>query len=139
MDEQDLGTMMKEFAHDAVSFAFDQYQTSLDYSDESIQSVERIFDALYTELGQNDNDNIEPENVDAVCGMFGGYIGEVLRRKYGGHWKVETIASGEPVVCIHINQNYFFPLAKVFKRLSNGSSDDVWFYYQVIKQKLECE
>lgn len=138
MDEQDLGLMMKEFADDAAAFALDQYQTTLDYSDESIQSVERILGALYAELGQNDNDNRELENVDALCGMFGGYIGEVLRRQYGGYWKIETIASEQPMVCLQVKESYVFPLPKVFKRLSNGSSDDVWFYYEVIRQKLEA-
>ncbi len=134
--------MMNEFAQDAVSFAQDQYQTNLDYSDESVRAVEKILNQLYrelprTEAGEMSEEASVQETVDAICNMFGGYVGEVIRRQYGGEWKIETQVSDQPMVCLQVEGNYIFPPAKVYKRLANGSGDDLWFYYEVIRQKIE--
>ena len=137
-----IASMMNDFAQDAVGFAQDQYQTNLDYSDQSIRDVEKILDILHHELPRTVSGDMTEEasmqdTVDAICNMFGGYIGEVIRREYGGEWKIETMASDHPMVCLQVKGNYIFPSAKVYKRLANGSGDDLWFYYEVIKQKFE--
>jgi hypothetical protein len=142
MSEPTIASMMNEFAHNAVGFAQDQYQINLDYSDESIQAVEKILDILHQELPRNESGEISEEasvqdTVDAICNMFGGYVGEVIRRQYGGEWKVETIMSDQPMVCLQVGGNYISPPAKVYKRLATGSGDDLWFYYQVVRQKIE--
>lgn len=63
--------------------------------------------------------------------IWGGYIGEVIRRKWGGNWSTENEAyPGE--LTLKIFDNNIFPPSKVYKRLTNGSGDNIWFYYQVL-------
>ena len=141
MTEPTITTMMDEFAQDALSFAQHQYQTKLDYSDESIRAIEEILNNLYGELPRNESGEISKEasvqqTVEAICNMFGGYLVEVIRRQFGGKWKIETKLTERPMVSLQVKGTYIFPPAKIYKRLAEGSGDDVWFYYQVVKQRI---
>lgn len=68
--------------------------------------------------------------------MFGGYVGEVIRRKSGGSWEIDsTIAPGEFVYALRVGTAQLFPPAKVHKRIVNGAEDNIVQYYAVLKQR----
>lgn len=69
--------------------------------------------------------------------MYGGYLGEVIRRARGGEWVIDTeVAPGQQVLSLRKGDNRMFPANKVQKRLLNGSEDNVWFYFQVAMTEL---
>ncbi len=128
---------MEAYAQDAVDHASSR-GVSLDFSPESVRAVEGILARMYGErprgwlktrvlkLGPS------PEQVWTFAKMYGGYVGEVLRRKGGGEWQIAAQPSpfaGSIVLCK--DDVSLPPPAKVYKRLTDGPEDDVWVYFQV--------
>ncbi len=76
---------------------------------------------------------INPSRIDVMAKMFGGYIGETVRIKWGGEWHINTeITPGNGIYALSVSGKEIFPCVKVWKRLINGSEDDIWFYYQAL-------
>jgi hypothetical protein len=133
--------MMAAYAMDAVDHAKTACGVNLDYSAESIRNVEAVLERLHSEmprgflarlLGRAPSD----ETIWTMCKMYGGYIGEVVRRTGGGEWVLDTeIAPGERVIALRKGEGRMFPPSKVQKRLTNGSQDNVWSYFQVLMKE----
>jgi hypothetical protein len=78
------------------------------------------------------------ETIETLCKMYGGYIGEIYRRTAGGTWELrEDIPGSEgPVLTVSsAGGSAIFPPAKGWKRIHNGTEDDVWFYFQVVTNR----
>ncbi|HEX7828260.1 MAG TPA: hypothetical protein VF787_01330 [Thermoanaerobaculia bacterium] len=130
--------MMAAYADDAVSFARQVFSIELNSSPDSIQQVEFILDKLSrsvrrTWLKRLLRLGMSEEQTDTVAKMFGGYIGEIIRKDKGGIWQIIASPTGEGDVVALVNgEDKIFPPAKAYKRLVNGDEDNVWFYYQVL-------
>jgi hypothetical protein len=130
--------MMAAYAQDAIEAARANYQIDLDFSDESVKQVEEVLARVYSAVRRGWFRNLfrtglNADQLDTICKMFGGYIGEVIRRKHGGFWSVIDSPTGEgKVICLERGDDKIFPPARVYKRLTNGAEDDVWFYFQVV-------
>jgi hypothetical protein len=67
--------------------------------------------------------------------MYGGYIGEVFRRVGGGEWSFDEEAGpGQNYVCLRNGDQRIWPPSKVYKRITNGSEDNVWFYSRAVME-----
>ena len=138
MDKPTVGDMMAAYAGDAVNHAKAACGITLDYSPDSVRQVENVLEQLYSAMprgflarlfGKRPSDG----DVWSICKMYGGYIGEVVRRAGGGEWVLDTeITPGEQVIALRKGDGRMFPPSKVQKRLTNGSEDNVWFYFQVL-------
>jgi hypothetical protein len=130
--------MMVAYAQDAVDHAQASSGVALDYSVESIKSVEEILETLHAALprgfwGKLLGRGPSPQDVDQVCKMYGGYVGEVIRKAGGGEWISDTeIVPGQKTICLRNGTRRIWPVAKAYKRISNGSEDNVWVYSQVV-------
>lgn len=129
-----LNDVMAAYAGDAVNFARQKFQVTLDYSVESIGPVEEIAKQLYSPkaqglLGKLFNAKPSPQDLEQTCKMLGGYIGEVYRRQKGGEWAMNDKFK---VVGICRGTSWIFPPAKVQKRLINGDEDNLQFYFQFL-------
>ncbi len=118
------------YALDAVDLARDNFGNTLDWSDASVSSVEDMLAELYTQRGVA---RPSEDQVWTVAKAFGSYIGEVFRRNHGATWGMTSV-NGEALPGIQGSNScaLFWPWSKVFGRLSNGSEDNVWTYYQVL-------
>lgn len=133
MQQPTLDDMMHAYALDAVDFAREKFNVTLDFSEGSLKSVEKILNHLHETYGDFSDDDM-----DALTKMFGGYVSEVMKQFYGGHWKLETRAfPGAEVLTFEILGHDLWPHFKAGKRLVNGSEDNIWFYYRVLKQDFE--
>jgi hypothetical protein len=134
--------MMVAYAQDAVDHARTSLGVALDYSPDSIQQVEGILEKLYAAMPRGFFARLfgrgpSAQDVSTMCKMYGGYVGEVVRQAGGGEWVFDTeIVPGESTICLRKGDNRIFPPAKVYKRLTNGSEDNVWFYFQVLMKEL---
>ena len=63
---------------------------------------------------------------------FGAYIGEVIRRKFGGSWSVDHAVAGPQTFPINWHGREAFPVGWCGKRILNGDEDNVWFKFQVV-------
>jgi hypothetical protein len=117
---------MARAAEDAVEHALELHDINLDYSRESIKEVDNILALLHRLYSDDGTPEWRPSDADLKMAamMFGGYIGEVLRREVGGTWQ---IVEGSPA--ISTAKGSAFPVDKVFKRMTNGPEDDVAFFF----------
>lgn len=140
MNEATISQRMGELAEAAVAFARERYQVSLDYSEQSVQEVERILDHLHRGLSKRWmwvlRRKTRQRRIDYYSFLWGAYLGEVMRRRWGGKWTMETTATTLPTVTLKVGDGEVFPPAKVFKRLTQGTGDNVWAYFQVAGNHL---
>jgi hypothetical protein len=136
--EPTVADMMAAYAEDAVDHAQSAVGIALDYSPESIRNVEAVLEKLHAALpkgflGRLFGKGPSADDLDRVSKMYGGYVGEVIRRAGGGEWVFDTeIMPGQKVICLTKGDTKIWPPAKVYKRLTNGPEDSVWHYSQVI-------
>jgi hypothetical protein len=137
-----VGDMMGAYAQEAVEYAQRAFNISLDYSEGSVQRVEELLAKLHETMPKGSVNNLfkkgpSPEELDQMTRMMGGYIGEVIKRAWGGRWKLESAAfPGQQVITLEVKGGGdIWPQFKVGKQLINGSADSVWAYFQVLKQK----
>lgn len=130
-----LDEAMAEGAERAVAWAADQ-QLELDYSLDSVRIVERRLAALHEAVprglfGRLWTDGLSEADIQVAAMMFGAYVGEVLKKEFGGYWSDESLLDpGSKVLTLHFEngRGEVWPQIKVEKRLRNGPEDNVWHY-----------
>ncbi|HZR27732.1 MAG TPA: hypothetical protein VFA71_03050 [Terriglobales bacterium] len=144
-DAGDIGTMMQSYAEEAVRMAR-QFNVELDYTEQSLEQVEQLLGQLHDEL-QNGNmidsaapPQLDQQNVDEMSRIWGGYLGEVVRRRFGGEWTIEKYPAGDfLIVTLNVNGAKVFPAMKIHKRLTNGAADDLLLFYRNVRDRLEAK
>ena len=127
---ESVTAMAGAYAEQAVQKAR-EFNTQLDYSENSLIEVEVILAELACQVWEDDA-------VGETCKMWGSYLGEVVRRRFGGEWSVETYPGKQfATLTLSIGGNKLFPTMKVHRRLTQGEDDNVWSFYKKIKEKLE--
>ena len=127
---ESVTAMAGAYAEQAVQKAR-EFNTQLDYSENSLMEVEVILARLALEAPEGDA-------AGETCKMWGSYLGEVVRRRFGGEWSVETYPGKQfATLTLSIGGNKLFPTMKVHRRLTQGEDDNVWSFYKMIKGKLE--
>jgi hypothetical protein len=131
MQSQDsVNEMASTYAGRAVQAARG-FDVLLDYSEESLRRVEDILARL---AGQP-----QSEDLAEACKMWGSYLGEVVRRRYGGEWTIETYPGKQfATLTLSVGGNKLFPTMKVHRRLTQGQDDNVWSFYTMVKARLEA-
>jgi hypothetical protein len=142
VSETTIADVMQAYAQDAVDFAKDQFQVSLDFSENSLEQVEQILATLHNTLpkgilGKLFKHGSSQEQIGEMAKGWGGYVGEVIRRRWGGEWTTETVAHSGTVITLRVLGSDIFLPTKVYKRLMNGVEDNIWHYYQVLRQDFE--
>lgn len=137
---QDLSLMLIDNPNDPVrNYEFFDGKP-MDFSVESLNILDDYLESLRAELPEN-------EDLVKITLRAGSYIGEVIRKnstiKY--NWlefkeavklnaQIENLGFGLGTAAILWAEpdNFIFPLAKVLKRLENGSEDNVHFFAKVV-------
>ena len=125
IDPNDPNAFMPALASNAVKFAASR-GVNIDYSPDSVERVESLLAELHhlkTEGLLKDHD------LNIHAHQFGAYIGEVLRRKYGGHWEVDSEVAGPKTFPMHWKESTSFPVGWCGKRILNGEDENVWHKY----------
>ena len=127
---ESVTAMAGAYAEQAVQKAR-EFNTQLDYSENSLIEVEVILAELACQVWEDDA-------VGETCKMWGSYLGEVVRRRFGGQWSVETYPGKQfATLTLSIGGNKLFPTMKVHRRLTQGEDENVWVFYKMIKERLE--
>jgi hypothetical protein len=121
--------MALAYAEQAVTLAR-QYQANLDYSERSLRDVEAILAKLSQASPQGD--------LTETCKIWGSYLGEVVRRRFGGEWSIDTYPGKEfATLTLNLGGSKLFPSMKIHRRLSQGASENIWSFYEMVKARLE--
>ncbi len=127
MNEPSPNQIMAAYAVNAVNFAQTNFRISLDFSVKSIAQVEIIANGLYYMrpkgfIARLFRKQPSEHEVETVSKMLGSYIGEVYRQNKGGEWQINH---EHQAIGLLDGENWIFPLAKVYKRITNGKQDDL--------------
>ena len=139
-DTPTVTDMMVAYSEDAVDHARTSSGVVLDYTPESVERVETILREMYSGIPKGFFARIfkrgpTQEMIWSMCKVYGGYVGEVLRREKGGEWSFDNeIVPGTSTICLSQGTCRIWPPAKVFKRLTNGGEDNVWHYFTVVRR-----
>jgi hypothetical protein len=126
--------MVTAYAQQAVSSAY-EFNAQLDYGENSLMEVENILARLSREMPASKPTDDE---VSEICKIWGSYLGEVVRRRFGGEWSIETYPGKQfATLTLSVGGNKLFPSMKIHRRLTASEGENVWSFYRMVKAKLE--
>lgn len=127
-DAKLAGTIVAQ-SQQAIKAAKLTFDESLDFTSESLEGVERIMTKL-----QKQEPKLSDEQLTELSKLWGVYVGEVIRRYYGGQW---TTVDGVPDVAL--GGKHAAPVAKVRKRLVGGPTENLKYYFTSIMKVLSSQ
>lgn len=126
--------MMVAFSTDAVEQA-KELGVELDFSEESMKQLETILERYHASLPRGIKKLFRKgpteEQIHQVSMMWGAYLGEVMRKHLGGEWGMSK--HFDNAIAFFWKDSEVYPPAKVSKRIVGGDGDNVWVFYQVLK------
>jgi len=124
-----VAEMVFSYSEQAVKAA-EELSINLDYSEGSVAKLESVVDKVTPREG---------DDMAEACKMWGSYLGEVVRRRFGGEWSIETYPGKEfATLTLSVGGAKLFPTMKIHRRLTRGSDDNLWVFYKMIKDRLEA-
>ena len=166
MSEGTLDEMMRDYAEAAVELARD-FKIDLDYSEESLSGLDLILAQLAekrTEMlapgaasekrqeatgqgaegrtGQGATPEAAQGEVEEqmvmMCKLWGGYFGEVVRRRWGGEWAMETYPGAHfATLTLNVGGNKLFPSMKIYRCLGGEDKGGLSELYERVKGRIE--
>lgn len=92
---------------------------------------------METILDQPSIQQAQPD-ISETCKIWGSYLGEVVRRQFGGDWSIETYPGKQfATLTLTVNGSRLFPSMKMHRRLTQGSDESAWVFYQMVRARLE--
>jgi hypothetical protein len=129
-----IDSLVQAYAREAVAMA-GEFRVTLDFTENSVMEVETILARLAREMPAQQPSS---EDVGELCKMWGSYLGEVVRLRFGGEWTIETYPGKDfATLTLNVGGSKLFPSLKVHRRLTEGESDNVWAFYRMVKTRLE--
>jgi hypothetical protein len=124
----DLDTMMAAYAAAAVTIAREIFRQRLDYNSGSLVA----FEAVLSELAEKSE-----LDYDYEVKLWGGYLGEVLRRRYAGGWEMTQYPGGVAAVpAVEVRGSRLFPLMKVYRRITMGDAESIAAFFDMVTERL---
>lgn len=134
-----LDAMMQAWAAEAVRIAGEDHGMELDFSPESIARLETVLAA---------RGPLPADRQDEATRMWGGYFGEVFRRRYEASWIMAVYpgqssgqaGSGQELAmpALDIRGSHVYPLLKVFRRITMGPAEDLAGFYAKVAAALDA-
>jgi len=128
--------VMKAYARDAEADARKRGFV-LDYSEASLETVDRILNGITAGDVLNAQTESENENLWILSKMYGGYLGEVVIREMTGQWELEDLPDGGARVVLRCCGIVAFPPPKIFKRLTQDRFSGVSGYCRALRAIVE--
>jgi hypothetical protein len=126
-EDPQLQTVAEAYALDAVDFALSDMKITLDWTDQSVRTLESILDVFNRSLTEA---KPSEEQIYGFSKMWGSYLGEVYRKNHGATWgRISHKGDWFPGLRA-TSGSLFWPWGRVQNRIRNGPEDNVWHYYQ---------
>jgi hypothetical protein len=121
-----------KFAAKIVGMAKKLDDIDLDYSPESLEKVDEMFESF------RGDESVTPHSIAATLFSFGCYVGEVFRRANpGSRWVTlpddQTESSLNSGLVLKLRSGTTVnPIGKAEKRLVNGEGDSLHYFYRAL-------
>ena len=136
-DQSELAAWLVNETALAVMTARTKWTLALDFTPKSLDGVEQVLGQLHEVMKSAPaNDRPTEKQTEAAAVAWGVYVGEVIRRHYGGKW---AISEPDGVLQLEIGSSRVFPVRKVQKRLVNGPGDAIPFYFTAMGSALAAK
>ena len=127
MQPAQLNELMEQSAEDAVVTARQQANINLDYSEDSLDLVDR---AIAEILRQFPEESQEDKAVFTICNIFGAYLGEVFKKHNGGAWEYNDSDANAPSIYLRVKDHTFAFAGICYEKLVKNQNVSVAKYYQ---------
>jgi hypothetical protein len=127
--DAEIQKIAEAYALDMIDYAKQTHGVDPDWSDDSVQQVERIAALLHDDYEKTQP---SPEQIAPFYKMLGSYIGEVFRHNRGAEWGWVTLQGNRFPGMQHKPSSLFWPWGKALNRIVNGPEDNLWHYYRVL-------
>lgn len=140
MTEANIVSEILTRAEEAAAIAASRFGKDLDFSTSSLEQLEEILSGFHDGLnllaGQKDLEQSPlAARVRHMAILYGAYLGETFRRRWGGNW-LPGEAAGRAEPTLQIGNLSLSPISRVYKRLIRGPSENVWAYAKVLEEEL---
>jgi hypothetical protein len=123
------------YALEAVELSTSQFCLALDFTEESIASLEQALCRLHDSFART---RPQEDRIWTFAKTFGSYLGEVLRRAHGGEWGLVTADKATfPGMRCDAKDLTFSPWIRAHQRIVRGQGDDIWHYYRSLCERTE--
>jgi hypothetical protein len=132
-DPINANAQMQQLAGNAVAHARDNYGVNLDYSENSLHHLEQLLQSahgVYTSSSSSDNSH--KVFIEKIVQLWGSYLGEVIRRGWGGIW-IEV----DHETFLQLETQRLDPLGQVRSRIMAGDQHNVHEYYDTLSKTLK--
>ncbi|MFT5277396.1 MAG: hypothetical protein ACI97K_001442 [Glaciecola sp.] len=126
MEQQALNQLMRESANDAIETSREQFDIELDFTRESISTVDTI---ILKFLDSYKDQALEDKAVFTLCNIYGAYLGETFRKLAGGQWQYNIEKEDAPAIMLMYQDRTFAFAGICYERLVNDSSVSVKRYF----------
>lgn len=137
-----LEMLVEQYLSAARDAAVRWRAAAFDYSPGTLDMLEEMLEELYQELSRKTTKKrfgLGKSDVDVAqwANLWGIYLGEVLRRELGGTWITGHEEAPTLLAVEFSDGTVIFPTARVFRRLSDGSAENVVEYYKTVLREVE--
>ena len=144
---EDITSTINKLCQRAIQYG-KSFSKNLDYSEGSLKDIEEILDYYHKDLKGSFIKNIvrkikkqEPteSQIWSMATIWGAYVGEVMCKnsQHRCKWVYEDGFGTGPFLHTKVDNNYrACPIDKVYKKLKNGSEDNVASFYDVFKNMV---
>jgi len=137
----ELSSNIEHFLAAAQTHAQRIYSTHLDFTERSITDVELILGRLSESIPHGRFQKLirkqpSPEQIAHIAMIYGIYVGEVLRRKLGGEWRLESVEGDNTIGLRLLNGTTVYPASQTYRRLLEGDTENVEKFFESISQQF---
>jgi hypothetical protein len=127
---QDVIAEMQSRAQLALTDAKDEFDVVLDFSPDSVESLESVLAQIHELHAANP---IPDAELNRHALKWGGYVGEVIKRVRTAEWKLDSDVGGDASLpIVYDDDSESFPVRWCYKRIINGDEDNVWHKFTLL-------
>jgi hypothetical protein len=135
-----LSDIIESFLAAAREHAERVYFTQLDFTERSIVDVELILSRMSESIPRSTFQKLfkkrpSPEQIAHIAMIYGIYLGEVLRRKLGGEWQLESVDGQKTIGLLLARGETIYPASQTFRRLMSGAAESVEKFFASISEQ----
>ncbi|WP_088328910.1 hypothetical protein [Lacimicrobium sp. SS2-24] len=127
MTREELENLMADSAHNAIVATREEFGIELDNSVESIAMVDEV---ILKWLQRYKDQSLENNAVFTLCNLYGAYVGEIFRKRVGGHWHYDQSNPDTPYVVLEYAGHTYAFAGICYQRLVNDSQISVKNYFE---------